>query len=211
MENIYRLRYKCYRLTDMVPANKAQTIHDPLDEAPNCFQFGIYLDGALISTLRLHHVTSETPQSPSTMVYGDIIGPMLAEGASFIDPSRFAVDPEISRFHPQIPYLTLRLAGMACFHFGAPYCLSTVREEHAGFYKRVYRSEKVAETRSYPGLNYGVVLYMANVARNGESYLARYPFFRSKRMEQRMLFAEPAFGENAPLTIIPTAKYLQAA
>ena len=35
--------------------------------------------------------------------------------------------------------------------------------------------------------------------------------FKSTPMEQRMLFAKPAFGELAPLTILPTAKYMRDA
>lgn len=211
LEDIYRLRYKSYRLSDMVADIPEQVIHDTLDETPNCYKFGIYVDGALVSTLRLHHVTDRMPFSPSTMVYGDLLRPKLAAGDTFIDPSRFAADPDWSRIYPQIPYLTLRLAGMACFHFQAPYCLSTIKEEHVGFYKRIYRSEQIGELRDYPNLNYPVVLYRATVAAIRERSFTRYPFFKSTAMEQRMLFAEPRRGELAPLTILPTAKYMRDA
>lgn len=211
LEDIYRLRYKSYRLSDMVSEKPDQIIHDDLDEAPNCFKFGIYVDGELVSTLRIHHASATTPWSPSTMVYGDILDPMLAKGDTFIDPSRFAADPEWSRIYPQIPYLTLRLAGMACFHFEAPYCLSTIRPEHAGFYKRIYCSDQIGDLRSYPGLNYQVVLYRANVQAIRERSFARYPFFKSTPTEQRLLFAKPGNGELAPLTILPTAKYFRDA
>ncbi len=211
LEDIYRLRYKSYRLSDMVSENSEHIIHDDLDETPNCYKFGIYIDGALVSTLRLHHVCNETPLSPSTTVYGDILKPKMVEGATFVDPSRFAADPEWSRVYPQIPYLTLRLAGMACFHFNAPYCLSTIREEHAGFYKRIYCSEKIGETRNYPGLNYQVVLYCADVSAIRERSFSRFPFFKSTPLEQRMLFGKPESGELAPLTVLPTAKYFSDA
>ena len=209
LEDIYRLRYKSYRLSDMVSDIPGQMIHDPLDDTANCYKFGIYIDGTLVSTLRIHHVTGKVPLSPSMMVYGDILRPLLAAGDTFVDPSRFAADPEWSRVYPQIPYLTLRLAGMACFHFQAPYCLSTIKEEHVGFYKRIYRSEQIGELRDYPGLNYPVVLYRATVAAIRERSFTRYPFFKSTPMEQRMLFAKPVRGELAPLTILPTAKYIR--
>ncbi|MBX3566588.1 MAG: hypothetical protein KF914_00930 [Rhizobiaceae bacterium] len=211
LEDIYRLRYKSYRLSDMVGDNPSQTIHDSLDETPNCYKLGVYIDGDLVSTLRLHHASRRHPLSPSTMVYGDILHPLMAAGDSFIDPSRFAADPEWSRIYPQIPYLTLRLAGMACFHFEAPYCLSVIRKEHAGFYKRIYSSEQIGESRSYPGLNYPVVLYRATIAQIRERTFTRFPFFKSTPMEQRLLFAQPDAGELAPLTILPTAKYFRDA
>jgi hypothetical protein len=207
IEDIYRLRYKSYRMSDMVPDLQERSISDPLDDSPNSYRFGIYIDGTLVSTLRIHHVTGREPQSPSVSVYGDILRPLLAQGDTFIDPSRFAADPDWSRVYPQIPYITLRLAGMACFHFDAPYCLATIKEEHVGFYKRIYRSEQIGELREYPGLNYPVVLYRATVAAIKERSFTRYPFFKSTPMEQRMLFAPPEEGELAPLTILPTAKY----
>jgi hypothetical protein len=207
LEDIYRLRYKSYRLSDMVSESLDHSIHDELDEAPNCYKFGIYVDGVLVSTLRIHHACAATPQSPSTTVYGDILRPMMAKRLSFVDPSRFAADPDWSRVYPQIPYLTLRLAGMACFHFEAPYCLSTIREEHAGFYRRIYCSEQIGELRNYPGLNYPVVLYRADVNAIRERSFARFPFFKSTPMEQRLMFGKQGRGELAPLTILPTAKY----
>jgi hypothetical protein len=211
LEDIYRLRYKSYRLSDMVPENPDHIVHDDLDEAPNCYKFGIYVDGVLVSTLRIHQASLTTPQSPSTTVYGDILGPMMSGGLTFVDPSRFAADPDWSRVYPQIPYLTLRLAGMACFHFDAPYCLSTIREEHAGFYKRIYCSEQIGELRNYPGLNYPVVLYRADVSAIRERSFSRFPFFKSTAMEQRLMFGKPLRGELAPLTILPTAKYFRDA
>lgn len=211
LEDIYRLRYRAYRRTDMVVENPNHLIHDELDDEPNCHRFGVYVDGELISTLRVHHVTAQHSMSPSTTVYPDVIVPRLAAGDTFIDPSRFAADPEWSRLYPQIPYVTLRLAGMACCHFETPYCLSTIRTDHAGFYRRIYQSEQIGELRDYPGLNYQVVLYEADVNAIKLRSFARFPFFRSTPMEQRLMFARPGEGELAPLTILPTAKYLRAA
>ncbi|MBD0414356.1 hypothetical protein ICI42_06800 [Tianweitania sp. Rool2] len=211
LEDIYRLRYKSYRLVDMVPHNENSIVHDALDESPNCYKFGIYVDGTLVSTLRIHHAHREVMDSPSTTVYGDLLRPQLAKGVSFVDPSRFAADPEWSRVYPQIPYVTLRLAGMACFHFNAPFCLSTIRPEHAGFYRRIYQSEQIGELRDYPGLNYQVVLFRADVNAIRARSLQRFPFFRSSVLEQRLLFDAPSVGENAPLTVLPSAKYIRDA
>ncbi|MEO4000499.1 hypothetical protein [Mesorhizobium sp. CAU 1732] len=211
LEAIYKLRYKSYRATDMVPANRERLVYDALDDLPNCYRFGVYIDGQLVSTLRIHHAAAEHTQSPSTIVYPDVLMPRISAGESFIDPSRFAADPEWSKAFPQIPYITLRLAGMACFHFAAPYCLSTIRPDHAGFYKRIYCSEQIGDLRDYPGLNYQVILYQANVNAIRLRSFVRFPFFRSTAMEQRMMFGQPAKGELAPLTILPTAKYIKHA
>lgn len=211
LENIYRLRYKAYRTIDMVPENRNRTVVDELDDHPNCYRFGVYIDGTLVSTLRIHHVGAEHSHSPSMTVYPDILGPRLAAGETFVDPSRFAADPEWSRLYPQIPYITLRLAGMACFHFGAWHCLSTIRPDHAGFYRRIYSSSQIGDLRDYPGLNYQVVLYQADVEAIQTRSFTRFPFFWSSKAEQRMMFGRPAKGEPAPLTILPTARYMQRA
>lgn len=207
VEDIYRLRYKAYRINDIVPDMENQSISDELDETPNVYRFGIYIDQRLVSTMRIHHVTQETPFSPSVKAFGDVVLPLLAKGDTFICPSRFASDPEWTRVYPQLAYVTLRLAGMACYYFETPYGLSTVREDHAGFYKRVYYSEQISEPRGYPGVFSKVVLYRTNAYLNRERYYARFPFFRSTPLEQRLLFARPEGGELAPLTVLPTAKY----
>ncbi|MBI1622462.1 N-acyl amino acid synthase FeeM domain-containing protein [Aquamicrobium zhengzhouense] len=207
LEDIYRLRYKAYRRTEMVGDNQHSQIYDDLDDQQNCHRFGVYIDGVLVSTLRLHHVSAEAARSPSTIVYPDILMPRVDAGETFIDPSRFAADPDWTKAFPQIPYITLRLAGMACMHFATPYCLSTIRPDHGGFYRRIYHSEQIGALRDYPGLNYQVVLYQADVNAIRTRSFARFPFFRSTPMEQRLMFGETMPGEPRPLTILPTAQY----
>lgn len=212
LEDIYRLRYDAYKLSDLVPENPDQIVHDKYDDLPNCHRFGVYVDGRLVSTLRLHEVTRETPWSPSMSVYSDLLMPRLEAGERFIDPSRFAADPEWSRIFPQIPYVTLRLAGMACFHFDAPFCISMIREDHAAFYRRVYKSRPIGEARPYEGvINCSALLYQADVLAIQDETFARFPFFWSSKMEQRLMFGTVTDGELAPLTILPTAKYLRRA
>ncbi|MHA6644288.1 N-acyl amino acid synthase FeeM domain-containing protein [Mesorhizobium sp. A623] len=211
LEDIYRLRYKAYRSNDMVPDDERHSISDELDETANVHRFGIYIDQRLLSTMRIHHVTKIEPASPSTKAFGDIVLPMLDAGDTFVCMSRFASDPEWTRVYPQLAYVTLRLAGMACFYFEASYGLSTVRDDHAGFYRRIYYSEQISEARSYPGVFNKVVLFRTNPYANKERYYARFPFFRSTPMERRMLFETPGRGELAPLTILPTAKYFREA
>jgi hypothetical protein len=207
LEDIYRLRYKAYRFNDMVPDVRAHTISDELDETPNVYRFGVYVDQRLVSTMRIHHVTPQTPMSTSVKAFGDIVYPMLENGDTFVCMSRFASDPEWTRVYPHLLYVSLRLAGMACLYFNAPYGLSTVREDHAGFYKRIYYSEQISEPRPYPGVFNRVVLFRTNAFANRERYYARFPFFRSTERERRMLFAKAGEGELEPLTILPTARY----
>ncbi|MBX3598030.1 MAG: hypothetical protein KF874_10725 [Rhizobiaceae bacterium] len=210
-EDIFRLRYKSYLANGIVTHSEQRTLGDDLDDTPNAHLFGVFVDGRLLSTLRIHHVTAEMPWSTSTRAFGDVVLPMLEEGLTFVCMSRFASDPEWTRHYPQLPYVTLRLASMACQHFNVPYGLSTVREEHAGFYRRIYRSECISAPRGYPGVFARVVLYRTDAHRDQEAFFTRFPFFRSTAVERRMLFSKPAKGEPEPLTILPTARFAKAA
>lgn len=211
LEAVYRLRYKSYLASGMVSANHERIVTDALDDLPNSMRFGIHVDGNLVATLRLHHVTARHRSSPSTTVYGDILNPRLDAGETFIDPSRFAADPEWTAQLPNLPYVTLRLAAMSCVYFAPDHCLSTIRTDHAAFYRRIFDARQVGELRPYPALNYEVVLYQAHykgiAARTG----LRYPFFKSSALEQRMMFGKPAEGDLEPLTILPTARYFAKA
>ncbi|MGB6118196.1 MAG: hypothetical protein WBF87_08245 [Mesorhizobium sp.] len=209
---MHRLRYRSYLASGMVPANPRGTVTDRFDNLPNAMTFGVYLDGELASTIRLHHVTAKTPGSPSAAVFADLLEHRIAAGETFVDPSRFAADPDATAQFPYLPYLTLRLAAMASIFFKADYCLSTVRPDHAPFYRRVFNARQVAPLRPFPDLNYEVVLYQAHCRTTEDGMMARYPFFKSTPAEQRMMFGKPRAGEIAPLTILPTAHYyLQAA
>lgn len=210
-ESICRLRYKAYDAGGLLPSGGPRKISDSLDFEPNCHNFGVYVDGRLVSTLRIHHLTTETPNGPSTAVYDDLLSPRLQAGERFVDPSRFASDPDWTSEYPEIPYITLRLAGMACMYFDVAYCLSTIRPEHSAFYRRVYSSKQIGELRNYPRFTRKVGLYQANVIAIRERSFARYPFFRSSKVEQRLLFDRPLSGVNAPLTVLPTASWLKLA
>lgn len=208
LENIYRLRYKSYLASGMVSANHERIVTDSLDDLPNAMRFGIHVDGALVSTLRLHHVTAQNNRSPSMSVYSDLLQPRLEAGETYVDPSRFAADPDWTTQLPHLPYITLRLAAMACQYFAPDYCLSTIRPDHAAFYRRVFDAREVGELRPYPALNYQVVLYQAHYASVARRTGIRYPFFKSTPFERRLMFGEPARGELIPLTILPTAKFM---
>ena len=202
-EQICRLRFKAYQANGLLSADAGARVFDTMDELPNCYNFGVYHDGALVSTLRIHHLHAEAPEGPSTVIHKDLIAPRIAAGERFVDPSRFASDPEWMSRNPEIPFITLRLAVMACIHFDVPYCLSTIRPEHAAFYKRIFNSRQIGELRSYPRITRQVALYEADVKAIRSISFIRYPFFRSEPLEQRLLFERDASG-MAPLTVLPS-------
>ncbi|WP_246226150.1 N-acyl amino acid synthase FeeM domain-containing protein [Chelativorans xinjiangense] len=212
LEAIYRLRYKSFRRHGLLLSESAdERMVDELDEAPNCYKFGVFMNNHLVSTIRLHHLTKEMPYAPSMTVFSDILQPRLERGESFIDPSRLSIDPDLTTSFRVLPYITLRLAFIGVIHFNTSGCISMIREEHTAFYARSFDSISLCEPRLYPPFTMPIFLYETRTDVSMQLSLERFPFFASTASERRMLFDQPKRGELAPLTILPTAKYLKAA
>jgi N-acyl amino acid synthase FeeM len=191
---VYKLRYEAYRREDFIPFNSLSTLRDEFDDYnafPNSWNFGIYIDGRLVASLRIHHLTPDNPKSPANTLFADVLKPLLDQGATFIDPTRFTVDLEASLAYPALPFLTLRLAVMATKHFNATYGLHCVRSEHGPFYKRVLSSSLMCPAREYPGVGFPMELWGTRAQEVYEKTLRRYPFFDSTDEERRHLFAPP--------------------
>jgi hypothetical protein len=187
---VYRLRYAAYRREESVPFNDLGTVTDDLDGAPNAYCYGIHIDGELVSSIRVHHLTPANPVSPSMRTFPDVLGPLLDRGQTFIDPTRFTADYEASLAYPSLPFLTLRIAVMATEYFNATSCLALVRREHAAFYRRVFGAVELSDVRPYNGLAFPVGLYSSVAAQTRAYIYARFPFFRSTEEERHQLFSQ---------------------
>jgi hypothetical protein len=187
-DQLYLMRYRAYRRGGLIPASEAERYGDRYDDAPNALTFGVHIDGELCSSIRLHLLTSEQRMSFTSELFSDVLYPRLDKGEVFIDPARFVADPEKARRFPELPYLTLRLAYMACEHFNADTGLALVRAEHQAFYRRVFMHEVIGEPRSLPNFLPKVGLLASNFRARHEQVLARFPIMRSSAFERRMLF-----------------------
>jgi Autoinducer synthase len=200
---VYALRYAAYRREDFVPVNSQEMTRDDYDDAANCYSFGVYIDDALVSSIRFHVVTPLDPTSPSRTIWPEILEPVLAAGDSYIDPSRFTADHDASLAIPALPYLTLRIVAMACEHFAVRYCISSVRSEHSAFYRRVFGSQQLGDERNWGELKFPVCLYAADVPVIRDRVADRFPFFMSTPEERAKLFD----GLGKPVqAIAPTAR-----
>ncbi|MEM7302094.1 MAG: hypothetical protein AAF468_13500 [Pseudomonadota bacterium] len=188
LESIQRLRYRSYRREDFIDANDSGLCTDSIEYTPNAMSFGLYVAGQLVAAIRLHVLTKDCPYGPSMLVFPDIIQPELDEGRVFIDPSRFVTDEESARLYPELPYMTLRIVVMASLYFNADYGLSSIRKEHAAFYRRVFNSTVASDVRSYTYVRMQVQLMKTDVDSLRSTFFQRYPFFASNYVEQRQLF-----------------------
>lgn len=187
-EALFRLRYQAYMRDGTIAANADGMFSDPYDDRGNVYLFGLYLDGVLASSLRLHIGSADNPDFPSREVFSDFLQPELDAGKVIVDPTRFVVDESLARLHRALPYATLRLCGMAAVYFGADHLLAAVRVEHQAFYRRVFRHQLVCEARTYPHLSKPICLMTIHYPTVAEDAYQRYPFFRTTASERTILF-----------------------
>jgi hypothetical protein len=187
-DRIFLMRYRAYLDGGLILPSESQRVSDLYDDAPNAWTFGIYADGELCSSLRLHVLTSECRMSFATELFGDVLHPRLDQGEVFIDPARFVTDPEKAQRFPELPFLTLRLAYLACEHFNADTGIALVRAEHQAFYRRVFLHRTIAEPRSFPNVLKKVALMASGFQTLREEVLTRFPIMGSSAFERRMLF-----------------------
>jgi hypothetical protein len=187
-EEIYRLRYRAYLREGAVRPSAEERVTDQYDSLPNSWTFGVHLHGELYSSVRISVLTSEWRKSFSADTFGDIIQPRLDRGEVIIDPARFVADPDQAKRLPELPYLTLRLAYLACEYFNADLGLAIVRPEHQSFYRRVFMHETIGEPRMVAGLLKPCGLMAADFPRMRDKVFERYPMMRSTAFERRMLF-----------------------
>jgi hypothetical protein len=186
---IYLMRYRAYLHGGLISPSETLRVTDRYDDSPNVWLFGIFVDGELCGSFRLHVLTSEWRDSYTTELFGDILHERLGRGEVFIDPARFTADPDKARRFPELPYLTVRLAYMACDYFNADTGLAMVRTDHQAFYRRVLLSETISDPRPFPGWDTKKVILMASdFPKVREKILARFPIMRSNAFERRMLF-----------------------
>jgi hypothetical protein len=196
---IYRLRYRAYLKEGAIEPNSLGIVSDRYDSLPNSWIFGIFFEGELTSSLRITVASPDNQACPSMDVFPDLLEPWLASGKVIVDPTRFVSDPDRTNRVPELAYLTLRLAYVACEHFHADIGLASVRAEHQAFYRRVFMNA-VCAPRVYPGLKKPIGLMEIDFPATHMKVFARYPFLRSTSFERHKLFAR-TMARSAPLRL----------
>ncbi|MEZ2128388.1 MULTISPECIES: hypothetical protein [unclassified Sinorhizobium] len=210
MEDVARIRYKAYKLADILPLSGSKLIDD-IDFDDHAYVFGVYYDERLISTVRIHNITPDHRVSSTRSIFPNEIDALLDAGLSLIDPVRFAADPEIMREMPAIPYLTLRIAIMAAAYFDSDRVLQLVSPQHAAFYRRVFYAQVLVPPQKNRGkYNIELTLMATNTKEVGRTLLTRFPFFISNASERRLMFSRKQNDTLPPLTIVPTARFVPA-
>src|SRR5215471_19850952 len=82
-ESVSSLRYRGYLHAGLIGPSESQRDTDRYDDAPNAWTFGIYVDGELCSSIRVHVLTSEQRMSCTTDLFADVLHPRLDQGEVF--------------------------------------------------------------------------------------------------------------------------------
>ena len=186
----YRLRYNGYLREGAITPNESGLITDSFDCAPNSLLFGVYMDGRLASTIRLGIASRHDGDSPATTTFADCLQPLIDDGRTLIDPTRFVLSEEHARAHPKLPYVTLRIAWVVADHLGVDHVLASVRTEHQAFYRRFFGHKLVCPARPYPSLIKPLSLMILDCREARERGLRRYPFLDSTREERNALLGD---------------------
>jgi N-acyl amino acid synthase FeeM len=187
-EAIFRLRYEAYRREGNIEERTSATFTDAYDERGNVRLVGVYVDGELASSIRIHIACRDQPIFPSYEPFSDQLDAALEAGKVIVDPTRFVTDKHLSKELTGLPHVTLRLAWLAVEQFQAEHFLVAIRPEHQAFYRRTFQHRLIVPARPYPLLKSPICL-MTVAYRDAAAYVKRrYPFYRSTEFERRMLF-----------------------
>jgi hypothetical protein len=190
---IYRLRHEAYTRDGGAQIRPSGIFDDHYDQDPNAWIMGVYIDGELAGSLRLHVAANIDASLPAKTAFPEVIEPYLRAGACIIDGTRFVSTLAHARRFPELPYIILRLSFVAERFFGADYMTAGCRDEHQAFYKRMFGCKPWAAARPYPYLTRLIALVAFDCKADTDIY-SRYPFLCSEPTEQRALFSISSNG-----------------
>lgn len=191
---IYRMRHEAYVRSGGTEPRSSGIFSDHYDDDPNAWLIGVYLDGELAGSLRLHVGFGPDASLPARTAFPEIIDPILQAGKAIIDGTRFVSAVSHARRFPELPYITLRSSFVAEKYFNADFMSAGCREEHQAFYKRMFGCGPWAPARTYPYLSQKIALVGYNCRELEEKTYARYPFLFSDAAEQERLFSTSSNG-----------------
>jgi hypothetical protein len=188
IEAFLRLRYEAYVKEGAVLPNESRKLEDRFDLTGNAWNFGFYLDGVLVSAIRVHLLTRDTHVSPALDAFPEVLEPQIAAGKIVVDPNRFVVNPAVARQYPELPFVTVRAAYMGGVHFDADLMTATVRAEHQAFYRRYLSFTLACPPRHYPTLAKPLSLMLLDFKKDASTIANRLPAFVSSAKEREGLY-----------------------
>ncbi len=195
---IYRMRHEGYTRAGTLQPHPTGMLTDADDETNNVWLIGLYIDGELASSVRLHVAANADTRLPAVIAWDDIVTPRLKAGKTLIDFSRFVSARRFSREYPELPYITLRPGFAAGAFFGADYFTAGCRDDHQAFYMRMFGSAQWALPRPYPKFAYPIAFLYWDYPEQQAAVVERYPFFGTTATERFDLFRQSSNPQLQP-------------
>jgi len=150
-DEVFRLRYECYRRSGAIPPNPERRFRDDLDELPNQFSFFCGSSGEAAATVRISVVRPDLDWtvSPAGRVYGDHSRFRAVADTSFVEASRLCFGRQARR--ETFLRLTAHMAALGEF-YGVEWMLACPRVEQPRVSSRLFGSRPLAEARRYFGV-----------------------------------------------------------
>ena len=152
-EQVYRLRYACYRRKGSIDARPDEQFSDAFDQAPNHFSFLVSNGPKPVATVRISVVDPDRgwTDSPVLHVYDSDPGIEPLGSGSFVEASRLCFAPQARR--DAFLRLVANMAALADFYRVA-WLVACPRVEHAPVYQRMFGFAPLAEARQYFGVRF---------------------------------------------------------
>lgn len=198
LEQVFRMRHDAYKAANHIAGNETGIWTDEADRCPSASLVGVFVDGELAASVRLHRLESLSAQSTAVEVFSDILRPRFEEGMAFSDTNRLSCDLRFLQKFKALPLATIRVTGLHVAFYGCSYSLAAVRRQHEPFYKRVLGTKRWSEG---DGVNYkGTTAYLHLLAASSVELRDRCfrdrQYFLSTPEERRALFGGAAALEH---------------
>ena len=152
-DEVYRLRYACYRRDGSIPEREDGRFSDDYDQLANHFSFLVRDGEDTLATVRISVVRPELgwDRAPSCKVFGDHPAFQRIAGESFVEASRLCFGSQARR-----DVLFRLVANMAALAevYEAEWMVACPRMEHSPIYQRVFGFQRLAAARRYFGVSF---------------------------------------------------------
>jgi hypothetical protein len=203
LDQVFRMRHDAYKAANHIMGNETGIWTDEADTCPSASLVGVYVDGDLAASVRLHRLTNLDAQSTAVAVFPGELQEKFEQGFTCSDTNRLSCDIGFLKKFKALPLATIRVTGLHAFHFGCSYALAAVRNQHEPFYKRVLGAKRCNEGDGVLFQGTTMVLNLLAASMDDMRYrcYTSQQYFLSTKEERSALF-DGVPGQE----ILPTAR-----
>jgi len=154
LDQVYKLRYACYRRKNSIDPRPDERFKDPFDELESNFSFLVRgAEKEPLATVRISvvHPSLHWTDSPAQHVYGDHPELRRISAESYVEASRLCFGPLARR--DAFVRLLGNMAALADF-YDVGWLVACPRVEHAATYQRMFGFAPLADPRQYYGVKF---------------------------------------------------------